>query len=116
MEHAAIKTFEAECRLFAIRVVEKLRKRILTARAVNFLKKASCLDPKQMSKPLAKSVKKLVLDLSASKILSNDQGDQGINKYRELISKEEVKAKLICYKPSEPLDSFFFRKFRYWKI
>lgn len=108
MEHAAIKTFEAECRLFAIGVVEKLGKRILTARAVNFLKKASCLDPKQMSKPLAKSVKKLVLDLSASKILSNDQGDQGINKYRELISKEEVKAKLICYKPSEPLDSFFF--------
>ena len=111
VEHAAIKTFEAECRLFAIGVVEKLRKRILTPRAVNFLKKASCLDPKQMSQPLAKSVKKfkkLVVDLSAAKILSNDQGDQGINEYRELISKEEVKAKLICYKPSEPLDSFFF--------
>ena len=65
VEHAAIKTFEAECRLFAIGVVEKLRKRILTPRAVNFLKKASCLDPKQMSQPLANLI------ISNVKILLN---------------------------------------------
>ena len=35
--------------------------------------------------------------------------DEGISEFRELLSKEEVNAKLICYKPSEPLDSFFFQ-------
>lgn len=111
VKHTEVMNFEAECRLFAIGVIEKLRRRILTPRAINFIKKASCLDPKKMSRPLAKSLKKfkeLVLDLPSAKIISSGQGDEGIREFRMLLSKPEVSAKLVSYKPSERLDSFFF--------
>ena len=46
VEHLAVMEFEGECQA-AIGVIEKLKKRILTPRAINFIKKASCLDPKK---------------------------------------------------------------------
>ena len=47
VEHLAVMEFEGECREFAIGVIKKLKKRILTPRAINFIKKASCIDPKK---------------------------------------------------------------------
>ena len=89
-----------------IGVVEKLQEQLIS------LKKTSCLDPNQLSQPLAKSLKKifeLILNLSSAKTIYNDQGDEGISEFRELLSKEEINATLICYKPSESLDSLFFQ-------
>ena len=51
VEHSAVIKFEAECRIFAIGVIENLRIIILTSRAIKFIKKASCLDPKKLSQP-----------------------------------------------------------------
>ena len=65
-----------------------------------------------MLRPLAKSLKRfkeLVLDLSSAKIISSDQGDEGIREYRLLLAEPEVSAKLVSYKPSERLDTFFFQ-------
>ena len=41
-----VMEFEGECREYAIGVIKKLRKRILSLRATEFIKKASCLDQK----------------------------------------------------------------------
>ena len=56
-----------------------------------------------------KRFKELVLDLSSAKIISSDQGDEGIREYRLLLSEPEVSAKLVSYKPSERCDTFIFQ-------
>ena len=48
VEHLAVMKFEGEYWEFAIGVIKKLKKkRTLTPWAINFTKKASCLDPKK---------------------------------------------------------------------
>ena len=51
VEHSAVNKLKAECRIFAIRVIENIRIITLTSRAIKFIKKASCLDPKKLSQP-----------------------------------------------------------------
>ena len=79
---------------------------------MNFLRKASSLSPMNLHQlPRTKSLerfKKLVLDLTASKIISNEDGDKGITEFRDLMSQLCIMSKLKSYTTCQRLDTFFF--------